>query len=81
MCLARYGVLRWVNDGWDAVPNTRMRLSGSLWLESRAGWGELFRWYRKRHGCADNRIYAWRGDARFQPDGSAVDAFTPVEVC
>ena len=34
----------------------------------------------KRHGVPTNRIYAWRGDARFQPDGSESDAFTPVEV-
>lgn len=34
----------------------------------------------KRHGVPTNRIYAWRGDARFRSDGSAVDAFTPVEV-
>ena len=34
----------------------------------------------KRHGVPTNRIYAWRGDTRFQSDGSAVDAFTPIEV-
>ena len=34
----------------------------------------------KRHGVPTNRIYAWRGDERFQPDGSAIDAFTPVEI-
>jgi transposase len=34
----------------------------------------------KRHGVPTNRIYAWRGDVRFKPDGTAVDAFTAVEV-
>jgi transposase len=34
----------------------------------------------KRHGVPTSRIYSWRGDARFQSDGSAIDAFTPVEV-
>lgn len=34
----------------------------------------------KLHGVPTNRIYARRADARFQPSGSAVDAFTPVEV-
>ena len=33
----------------------------------------------KRHGVPTSRIYSWRGDARFQSDGSALDAFTPVE--
>ena len=33
----------------------------------------------KRHGVPTNRIYAWRGDARFRSDGSAVDAFTLKE--
>ena len=34
----------------------------------------------KRHGVPSNRIYAWRGDARFQPEGLEAGAFTPVEV-
>lgn len=34
----------------------------------------------KRHGVSVGQIYAWRGDARFQPDGSTTDAFTSVEV-
>ena len=35
----------------------------------------------KKHGVPDSRIYAWRGDARFQPGGLEEDAaFVPVEV-
>ena len=34
----------------------------------------------KRHGVPSNRIYAWRGDARFQTEGLEAGAFTPVEV-
>lgn len=35
----------------------------------------------KKHGVPDSRIYAWRSDARFQPDGLEEDAaFVPVEV-
>ncbi len=35
----------------------------------------------KKHGVGANRIYAWRGDARFQPGGLEEDAgFMPVEV-
>ena len=35
----------------------------------------------KKHGVGANRIYAWRGDARFQPCGLEDDAvFVPVEV-
>ena len=35
----------------------------------------------KKHGVGSNRIYAWRGDARFQPVGFEEDAaFVPVEV-
>ena len=34
-----------------------------------------------KHGVGANRIYAWRGDARFQPCGLEEDtAFVPVEV-
>ena len=34
-----------------------------------------------KHGVGANRIYAWRGDARFQPGGLEGDAaFVPVEV-
>ena len=34
----------------------------------------------KRHGVSASQIYAWRGDGRFDPQSSAVDGFTPVEV-
>ena len=34
----------------------------------------------RRHGVPTNQIYAWRGDARFQPDEAEVTAFTPVEI-
>ena len=35
----------------------------------------------KKHGVGANRIYAWRGDARFQLGGLEKDiAFMPVEV-
>lgn len=34
----------------------------------------------KRHGVPTNRIYAWRGDARFQPGGSEDAGFMPVEI-
>ena len=34
----------------------------------------------KKHGVPDNRIYAWRGDPRFQPDETEVTAFSPVEI-
>jgi transposase len=50
-----------------------------LVLESRVD-GVSVPMVSKRHGVPTNRIYAWRGDARFQPGGSAGDVFTPVEV-
>ena len=34
----------------------------------------------KRHGVSAGQIYAWRSDGRFDPQSSAVDGFTPVEV-
>ena len=34
----------------------------------------------QRHGVPVNRIYAWRGDPRFQPDDTDASAFTPVEI-
>ena len=34
----------------------------------------------KKHSVPENRIYAWRGDPRFQPDEAEVTAFTPVEI-
>ena len=34
----------------------------------------------KKHGVGANRIYAWRGDAGFQPCASEDAAFVPVEV-
>lgn len=34
----------------------------------------------KRHGVPTSRIYSWRGDARFQPDGSDDAGFMPVEI-
>ena len=68
--------------------NTRQRGRGSKYAddfkrqlvgESR-GDGVSVPMVSKRHGVPTNQIYAWRGDERFQPDGSAIDAFTPVEV-
>jgi transposase len=35
----------------------------------------------KKHGVGTNRIYAWRGDGRFQPDVSDPIGFTPVDIC
>jgi transposase len=34
----------------------------------------------QRYGVPENRIYAWRGDPRFQPDDTDAPAFTPVEI-
>ena len=34
----------------------------------------------KKHGVGTNRIYAWRGDPRFQPDDTDAPAFTSVEI-
>jgi transposase len=34
----------------------------------------------QRQGVPENRIYAWRGDPRFQPDDTDAPAFTPVEI-
>ncbi len=34
----------------------------------------------QRHGVPENRIYAWRGDPRYQPDETDAPAFTPVEI-
>ena len=34
----------------------------------------------KKHGVPASRIYAWRGDARFQPSAPEDAAFVPVEV-
>lgn len=34
----------------------------------------------KKHGVGTNRIYAWRVDARFQPDAPEDPAFIPVGV-
>ena len=34
----------------------------------------------KKHGVGPNRIYAWRGDVRFQPAAPEDAAFMPVEV-
>ena len=34
----------------------------------------------ERHDVAKNRIYSRRNGARFQPEGSELDASTPVEV-
>ena len=39
----------------------------------------MFRWWQRRT-VPDNRIYAWRGDPRFQADETEVTAFTPVEI-
>ena len=51
-----------------------------LVAESRAD-GVSVPMVAKKHGVPDSRIYAWRGDARFQPGGLEKDAaFVPVEV-
>ena len=34
----------------------------------------------RRHGVSTSRIYSWRSDARFQPDGSEVSGFIPIEI-
>ena len=34
----------------------------------------------QRHGIPENRIYAWRGDPRFQPDAADAPASPPVEI-
>lgn len=34
----------------------------------------------RRHGVSTSRIYSWRRDARFQPDGSEVSGFIPIEI-
>jgi transposase len=34
----------------------------------------------QRQGVPENRIYAWRGDPRFQPDDTDAPAFTPVGI-
>lgn len=49
-----------------------------LVAESRAD-GVSVPMVSRRHGVPTGRIYSWRGDARFQPDGSAAE-FMPVEI-
>ena len=34
----------------------------------------------RRHSVPTSRIYAWRGDVRFQPGGSDDAGFMPVEI-
>ena len=34
----------------------------------------------RRHGVPTSRIYSWRGDPRFQPDGSGAAGFMAVEI-
>ena len=34
----------------------------------------------RRHSVPTSRIYAWRGDVRFQPGGSDDARFMPVEI-
>ena len=34
----------------------------------------------RRHGVPTNRIFAWRGDARFHPEASDDAGFMPVEI-
>ena len=34
----------------------------------------------RRHGVPTNRIYAWRGDARFHPEASDDAGFIAVEI-
>jgi transposase len=79
MCLARY-------EGYEMGQRRRGRGSKytdgfkrELVAESQAD-GVTVPMVSKRHGVPTSRIYSWRGDARFQSDGSAIDAFTPVEV-
>ena len=79
MCLARY-------EGYEMGQRRRGRGSKytdgfkrQLVAESQAD-GVTVPMVSKRHGVPTSRIYSWRGDARFQSDGSAIDAFTPVEV-
>jgi transposase len=50
-----------------------------LVAESRAA-GVSVPMVSKRHGVPTSRIYSWRGDARFQPDGSEAAGFMPVEI-
>jgi len=50
-----------------------------LVAESRAD-GVSVPMVSKRHGVPTNRIYAWRGDPRFQPDGGEIGEFSPVEL-
>ena len=51
-----------------------------LVAESHAG-GVSVPMVATKHGVPDSRIYAWRGDARFQPNTSEEDAaFAPVKV-
>ncbi|MCP4450511.1 MAG: transposase [Planctomycetes bacterium] len=50
-----------------------------LVAESRAD-GVSVPMVSRQHGVPTSRIYSWRGDARFQPDGSEPVAFTPVEI-
>lgn len=78
MCLARY-------EGYEMGQRRRGRGSKytdgfkrELVAESQAD-GVTVPMVSKRHGVPTSRIYSWRGDARFQSDGSALDAFTPVE--
>jgi transposase len=68
--------------------STRQRGRGSkytddfkrkLVAESSAD-GVSFPMVAQRHGVPENRIYAWRGDPRFQPDDTDAPAFTPVEI-
>ncbi len=51
-----------------------------LVAESRAD-GVSVPMISRRHDVPTSRIYSWRGDARFQPDGPEPVAFTPVEIC
>ncbi|MFT6641865.1 MAG: transposase [Flavobacteriaceae bacterium] len=47
--------------------------------ESRAA-GASVPMVGKRHGVPANRIYSWRSDSRFQPDGTESRNFTPVDI-
>ena len=56
----------------------RLQFKRELVAESQAD-GVTVPMVSKRHGVPTSRIYSWRGDARFQSYGSALDAFTPFE--
>ena len=79
MCLARY-------EGYEMGQRRRGRGSKytdgfkrELVAESQAD-GVTVPMVSKRHGVPTSRIYAWRGDVRFQPVGADDARFMPVEI-